>query len=42
MCVSASPGYAPPMANFDCDSTEVMTPSFSTAPAKKGKKGESI
>ncbi|KAI4901467.1 hypothetical protein NFI96_014945, partial [Prochilodus magdalenae] len=36
-CLAASPGYTPPMANFDCESTEVMPPS-SAAPAKKGKK----
>ncbi|XP_072540677.1 Fanconi anemia group D2 protein [Salminus brasiliensis] len=37
-CLAASPGYTPPLCNFDCESTEVVAPTSSAAPAKKGKK----
>lgn len=39
MYVSASPGFTPPLANFDCESAEVLAPVSSVAPAKKAKKG---
>lgn len=42
MCVSVSPGFTPPLANFDCDSAEVLAPAPSVAPAKKAKKGKAI
>lgn len=39
--LSASPGYIPPLANFDCDSTEVTVRTASAASAsKKIKKGK--
>ncbi|XP_062853926.1 Fanconi anemia group D2 protein isoform X2 [Trichomycterus rosablanca] len=39
-CLAASPGYTPPLANFDYDSTEVTAPATSAATAaKKAKKG---
>ncbi|KAG9277104.1 Fanconi anemia group D2 protein [Astyanax mexicanus] len=37
-CLADCPGYTPPMANFDCESTEVVAPTSSAAPAKKKKK----
>uniref|UniRef100_A0AAR2LJ47 FA complementation group D2 n=1 Tax=Pygocentrus nattereri TaxID=42514 RepID=A0AAR2LJ47_PYGNA len=37
-CLAASPGYTPPLANFDCESAEVLFPISSTASAKKAKK----
>ncbi|KAL6457873.1 hypothetical protein MHYP_G00331030 [Metynnis hypsauchen] len=37
-CLAASPGYTPPLANFDCESAEVLSPSSSSASTKKGKK----
>ncbi|XP_066521837.1 Fanconi anemia group D2 protein [Hoplias malabaricus] len=37
-CLAASPGYTPPLANFDYESTEVLSPPLSAAPARKGKK----
>ncbi|XP_029455471.1 Fanconi anemia group D2 protein isoform X2 [Rhinatrema bivittatum] len=38
-CLTATPGYIPPLANFDSEASEV-TPAISTAiPIKKGKKG---
>uniref|UniRef100_A0A8B9KSS5 FA complementation group D2 n=1 Tax=Astyanax mexicanus TaxID=7994 RepID=A0A8B9KSS5_ASTMX len=39
-CLADCPGYTPPMANFDCESTEVVAPTSSAAPAKKKKKGK--
>uniref|UniRef100_A0AAR2IJM7 FA complementation group D2 n=1 Tax=Pygocentrus nattereri TaxID=42514 RepID=A0AAR2IJM7_PYGNA len=39
-CLAASPGYTPPLANFDCESAEVLFPISSTASAKKAKKGK--
>ncbi|XP_027003019.2 Fanconi anemia group D2 protein [Tachysurus fulvidraco] len=33
-CLSACPGFTPPQANFDCESSEVLAP----APSKKAKK----
>uniref|UniRef100_A0AAR2LHB3 FA complementation group D2 n=1 Tax=Pygocentrus nattereri TaxID=42514 RepID=A0AAR2LHB3_PYGNA len=41
-CLAASPGYTPPLANFDCESAEVLFPISSTASAKKAKKGKGI
>lgn len=38
MCVSATPGYVPPVANFDGESTDGIIPS-SNAPMNKAKKG---
>ncbi|TVK90533.1 Fanconi anemia group D2 protein [Bagarius yarrelli] len=38
-CLAASPGFIPPLANFDCESTEVLAPAPSVAPAKKPRKG---
>ncbi|XP_058258381.1 Fanconi anemia group D2 protein isoform X2 [Hemibagrus wyckioides] len=37
-CLAASPGFTPPLANFDCESAEVLPPASSAAPAKKAKK----
>lgn len=37
-CLAVSPGFTPPLANFDCDSAEVLAPAPSVAPAKKAKK----
>lgn len=39
MCVSATPGFIPPVANFDGDSTDVSLPG-SAAPVNKAKKGD--
>lgn len=39
MCVSATPGFVPPTANFDGDSVDVSLPG-SAAPVKKAKKGD--
>ncbi|XP_051568967.1 Fanconi anemia group D2 protein isoform X1 [Myxocyprinus asiaticus] len=38
MCLTATPGYIPPQANFDGESAEGMMPSSSIAPPKKAKK----
>lgn len=38
MCVSAIPGYVPPVANFDGESTDGIVLS-SPAPVNKAKKG---
>lgn len=40
--VSASPGFTPPLANFDCESADVVAPALSVAPAKKAKKGKDV
>ncbi|KAF7711634.1 Fanconi anemia group D2 protein isoform X1 [Silurus meridionalis] len=37
-CLAVSPGFTPPPANFDTDSTEVLAPAPSVAPTKKAKK----
>ncbi|MCJ8729542.1 hypothetical protein PDJAM_G00107680 [Pangasius djambal] len=39
-CLAASPGFIPPLANFDCESAELLAPAPSVAPAKKAKKGK--
>ncbi|KAB5584153.1 hypothetical protein PHYPO_G00104140 [Pangasianodon hypophthalmus] len=39
-CLAASPGFIPPLANFDCESAEVLAPATSVGPAKKAKKGK--
>ncbi|XP_076125182.1 Fanconi anemia group D2 protein [Alosa pseudoharengus] len=36
--LAVTPGFMPPLANFDCDSTELTAPAPSSAPAKKAKK----
>ncbi|KAJ8258595.1 hypothetical protein COCON_G00176070 [Conger conger] len=36
--LAATPNFVPPLANFDCESAEVMAPPASTAPPRKGKK----
>lgn len=38
MCVSGTPGYVPPVANFDGESTDGIILS-STVPLNKAKKG---
>lgn len=38
MCVSGTPGYVPPVANFDGESTDAIILS-SAAPVNKAKKG---
>uniref|UniRef100_A0A674BZ00 FA complementation group D2 n=1 Tax=Salmo trutta TaxID=8032 RepID=A0A674BZ00_SALTR len=38
--LAATPGYAPPLANFDGESTEGVPLSSSSAAPKKGKKGK--
>lgn len=40
--VSASPGFTPPLANFDCESADVSAPAPSVASAKKAKKGKGV
>uniref|UniRef100_A0AAY5EW06 FA complementation group D2 n=1 Tax=Electrophorus electricus TaxID=8005 RepID=A0AAY5EW06_ELEEL len=37
-CLAASPGFIPPLANFDCESPEVLATTSSTAPAKKANR----
>ncbi|XP_076870482.1 Fanconi anemia group D2 protein [Brachyhypopomus gauderio] len=37
-CLAASPGYIPPLANFDCECPDVLAPPSSTAPPKKSNK----
>ncbi|KAF5909350.1 Fanconi anemia group D2 protein, partial [Clarias magur] len=37
-CLAASPGFVPPLANFDCESAEVSAPAPSVALAKKARK----
>ena len=39
VCVLATPGYIPPLANFDGDSTEGAVVHSSAAPPNKAKKG---
>uniref|UniRef100_A0AAZ3S4E6 FA complementation group D2 n=1 Tax=Oncorhynchus tshawytscha TaxID=74940 RepID=A0AAZ3S4E6_ONCTS len=40
--LAATPGYAPPLANFDGESTEGAPVSSSSAAPKKGKKGKTL
>ncbi|XP_036387647.1 Fanconi anemia group D2 protein [Megalops cyprinoides] len=37
-CLAATPGFVPPLANFDCESGGGVVPPPATAPPKKGKK----
>ncbi|XP_053355584.1 Fanconi anemia group D2 protein [Clarias gariepinus] len=37
-CLAASPGFVPPLANFDYESGDVSAPAPSVAPAKKARK----
>uniref|UniRef100_A0A4W4HSZ0 FA complementation group D2 n=1 Tax=Electrophorus electricus TaxID=8005 RepID=A0A4W4HSZ0_ELEEL len=39
-CLAASPGFIPPLANFDCESPEVLATTSSTAPAKKANRSK--
>ncbi|XP_067908183.1 Fanconi anemia group D2 protein isoform X1 [Heterodontus francisci] len=39
-CIAATPGYVPPLANFDLEITEVPPTIAPAAPAKKGKKDQ--
>ncbi|XP_072437973.1 Fanconi anemia group D2 protein isoform X1 [Chiloscyllium punctatum] len=39
-CLAATPGYIPPLANFDLEVTEVPVTVSHAAPAKKGKKDQ--
>ncbi|XP_078066044.1 Fanconi anemia group D2 protein [Mustelus asterias] len=39
-CLAATPGYVPPLANFDLEVTEAPVTTAPAAPAKKGKKGD--
>ncbi|XP_041048128.1 Fanconi anemia group D2 protein [Carcharodon carcharias] len=39
-CIAATPGYVPPLANFDLEITEVPLNVAPAAPAKKGKKDQ--
>ncbi|XP_067854548.1 Fanconi anemia group D2 protein [Heptranchias perlo] len=39
-CIAATPGYVPPLANFDSEITEVPPTVAPAAPAKKGKKDQ--
>lgn len=41
MCVSGTPGFVPPVANFDGESADVPS-SSSAAPAGKAKKGDAV
>ncbi|MGH0164578.1 UNVERIFIED_CONTAM: hypothetical protein FKN15_047380 [Acipenser sinensis] len=38
-CLAATPAYAPPLANFDCETAEGAVPASAAPPAKKEKKG---
>ncbi|XP_038668229.1 Fanconi anemia group D2 protein isoform X1 [Scyliorhinus canicula] len=39
-CLAATPGYVPPLANFDVEITEAPLTTAPAAPAKKGKKDQ--
>ncbi|GCC35580.1 hypothetical protein chiPu_0014066 [Chiloscyllium punctatum] len=41
-CLAATPGYIPPLANFDLEVTEVPVTVSHAAPAKKGKKDQKV
>uniref|UniRef100_A0A3B3Q1U1 FA complementation group D2 n=1 Tax=Paramormyrops kingsleyae TaxID=1676925 RepID=A0A3B3Q1U1_9TELE len=40
--LGATPGFVPPLANFDCDSSELSALLPPAAPPKKGKKGKGV